>query len=138
MVKMIKLNTNYVVGNYIALLNLGIRRNVRSIRIVKTKMGIRLTKFLYEQGVLRSHSILPQEVVINFKYYHGHHVISRLSIVSRPGKRCYMTMQKLALIYNTHTFTGFYIVSTSQGLLSSDYCLTLGHIGGEVLVKVEL
>jgi hypothetical protein len=40
--------------------------------------------------------------------------------------------------YNNKNFSGFYIISTSNGLFSSNTCLLQKHISGEILIKVEI
>lgn len=45
---------------------------------------------------------------------------------------------KLMLKYSTNNFSGFYIISTSKGLLTSTECLLTSGVSGEVLLKVEI
>ena len=62
----------------------------------------------------------------------------KLSIISTPGNKIYWSLNKLSEYYNRNNFAGFYIISTIQGLRTSDYCLINKMIGGEILIKVEI
>lgn len=42
----------------------------------------------------------------------------------------------LSLVYSKNNFSGFYILSTSKGILTSNDCLLGQRIGGEVLLKI--
>ena len=136
--KRMKLNTNFVIAYYVTQLNLAMCRNVTSVKIVRTEMGLRLTHLLYKQGVFRSYKILPDVIQIFLKYDDGEHVIYKLSLVSKPSKRVYLTLSNLSRLYNQHDFAGFYVISTVKGLFTSDICLLYGHISGEILLKVEV
>lgn len=49
-----------------------------------------------------------------------------------------MNLNQLSKTFSNSNFSGFYIVSTAKGLVTTNYCLLNGHVGGEVLIKVEL
>lgn len=49
-----------------------------------------------------------------------------------------LNVNKLSKQFHNSNFSGFYIISTQQGLVTSNYCLLSGHIGGEVLIKIEI
>lgn len=49
-----------------------------------------------------------------------------------------MNFSKLSQQYNIKNFSGFYIISTQKGLMTSEFCLLKERLSGEVLVKVEI
>ena len=49
-----------------------------------------------------------------------------------------LNLRKLVKNYNRTDFSGFYIISTPLGLVTSHYCLLQGHSSGEVLMKIEI
>lgn len=81
--------TNFALADFISSLNSGRIRGLRCFRVNKTVIGMRLAHLLYVNGILRSYKITPDYIVIYYKYNRGRHIISKLSIVSRPGKRVY-------------------------------------------------
>jgi len=135
--KKYSLNVNYVIANFVALLNIGLLRKLRFIRIPKIKIYLRLLAILYNSGLIRTLRIRLNYVEVFFKFKNGQ-PIGKYTLISRPGKRCRWSLRALATNYNKNNFSGFYILSTQKGLMTSDYCLLQGHKGGEVLIKVEI
>jgi len=133
-----KLKFNYFIANFISSLNIGIIYKLRFIKINKLNIYLRLLRILYKYGVIRTFCIRDDHLLVYFKYYKGRNVCSKLSIVSRPGRRCFWRLGMLSKKYNNNNFSGFYIVSSQKGLVTTDYCLLQGHVSGEILIKVEL
>jgi ribosomal protein S8 len=88
MKKKYNLNFNFIIADFVARLSVGLLRKLRFIKIVKTKIALRLLRILYKQGVIRSFRIESDFIAVYFKFQNGQ-PIGKLSIVSRPGKRCY-------------------------------------------------
>lgn len=104
--KKYNLNFNYLVADIISQFNLGLIRRVRFIKIVRSPLAIRIFRILYNQGVIRTLRIENDYLLVYYKYIKGQ-PICKISIVSRPGKRCFWTLNKLALNYNILIFLGF-------------------------------
>lgn len=132
------LNFNYIIADFVSNLNLGILRKLRFIKIVKTNIGIRLLTILYKQGIIRTFVIKNDHILVYFKYYRGQSLCRKLELISKPSRRAYFNLGTLNKYYNNNNFSGFLIVSSQQGLVTTDYCLLDGHVGGEVLIKVEV
>jgi small subunit ribosomal protein S8 len=73
-----------------------------------------------------------EELVVELKYHEGQPVISRVTRVSKPGRRVYAAIQTLGRVHNG---LGISILSTSKGVLS-DAEARLQNVGGEVLCEV--
>lgn len=131
------LNFNYLIADFVSRLMVGSLRKLRYIKIVKTDVALRLLRILYKHGVIRTFRIELNYISVYFKFRKGQ-PLGKLTLVSRPGKRCYWKLGNLSKKYNNNNFSGFYIISTSQGFVTSDYCLLSGHEGGEVLIKIEI
>lgn len=133
-----KLNFNYIIADFVSQLNIGILRRLRFIKIVKTNMAMRLLTILYKQGVIRTFIVEEDTILVYFKYYRGQPLCNKLQLVSKPSKRAYARLGKLTKMYNNTNFSGFMVVSSQHGLVTTEYCLLFGHVGGEVLIKVEV
>lgn len=92
---------------------------------------------LYKAGIIRTFRIEASYLSVYFKFRLGQ-PIGKLFIVSRPGKRAQWTLKFLARNFNAHNFSGFYIISSQKGLITSDYGLLQGHKSGEVLIRIEV
>jgi len=84
-----KLNFNYLIAKYISLINFGVIRKWRFIKISKLGIFFRLTKILTDCGIFRSYKFIDDALCIYFKYIKGRKIFSKLSIVSTPGRRSY-------------------------------------------------
>jgi len=133
-----KINFNYLIADFVSKLNLGIIRRLRFIKIPKLGIFLRLLVILYKQGVIRTFVIKQDHILVYFKYWRSQPICKRLILISKPSKRVYFNLSRLSIKYNNNNFSGFYIISCSKGLVTSEYCLLHGHSGGEVLIKVEI
>jgi small subunit ribosomal protein S8 len=70
------------------------------------------------------------EVIL--KYENGQPVIHEVERISKPSNRVYL---KATDIYSTKNRYGFYIISTSKGLMTSKDARK-NHLGGEVLLSI--
>ncbi len=129
--------SNYIISDLVSRINLGAARRLRFIKINLNNVSLDILKILYKQGAIRSFIIKNNEILIYYKYFNSRIAI-RISIISTPGNKIYWSLNKLSNKFNYHNFSGFYIISTQEGLFSSDYCLLQGRISGEVLIKVEV
>lgn len=117
-------------------------RNAQMIgrKIIKTpssQMRVAVLDALKREGYIHNHttkevSAWLKETEIELKYVDGKPVISEISRVSKPGRRVYEQINKLAKVRNG---LGISILSTSNGVLS-DHEARQQNVGGEVLVKV--
>jgi ribosomal protein S8 len=79
--------TNYALADYINNVNFGIIRGMRFVKINKSIIGIRLTKLLYSHGILRTFRIKSDCLYIYYKFDKGRHIITKLTVVSKPSNR---------------------------------------------------
>ena len=76
------------------------------------------------QGILR----------VTLKYdQQGQPVINRIARVSKPGKRIYLSVEKLPYVLGS---MGIAIISTSKGVISDSNCRK-ANVGGEILCMVD-
>jgi small subunit ribosomal protein S8 len=73
-----------------------------------------------------------KELIIELKYKDSEPMIKKLERVSKPGRRVYVTHDKLPVVLSGY---GSAIVSTSQGIMTADEARKKG-LGGEVICKV--
>ncbi len=73
-----------------------------------------------------------KRVKIDLRYYKGLPVIQEMSMVSKPGRRVYSSIESLGKIYGG---LGIFVLSTSKGVISDVEARSL-KVGGEVLCQV--
>lgn len=106
--------------------------------LVKSSMGLKLVKLLYQQGLILSFNCINDNIVVQLKYYNGRPLWKYIKVISTPGHRQYWTLRKLRLNYSSKNFGGVYIISTPRGLYTSTECLLSMHTVGEILFKIQL
>lgn len=96
-----------------------------------------LTKVLEEEGYIRSCRVEPsadghKQLFIELKYHDNAPVIRTIDRISKPGRRVYSPIAKLAKVANG---LGISILSTNKGIISDAKARELS-VGGEVLCRV--
>jgi len=134
-------SVNYQIGDFISRWRVA---KLKYFKIVEFENNVNvilpIIKILYDNGIIRSFTVNMKRnvIIVYLKYSHNILASYELTIVSTPGHRVFWSLRNLSLNYNRHNFRGFYIISTKFGLKTSTDCLFNSHIGGEVLLKVEV
>ncbi len=122
------------ISDMISRIKNGTRAKLSSIAIKKTKLTIIILQILYKNGYLRGYQVntVNDLIIVELKYIKNKSVIQNFRRVSKPGRRIYITSKAL---YKLDLPIGFFILSTSQGILTSSDA-KLKFIGGEVLCHI--
>lgn len=102
-----------------------------------SKMRIAITNLLKEEGYLRAYKCIRDKkqgmIKIALKYTNdGRGVITKIRRVSTPGKRVYVTADKIPYVKNGY---GIAVLSTSSGLIT-DREARKRKVGGEYICSV--
>ena len=124
-----------MLSDMICRLNIAARGHLKSIDVLSFKLGFLILDILYKQGLIRGFAIQNKKIKVFLKYYENLPVC-KLQLISKPSQRIYSNLHQLSLTYNNFAFSGFYIISTNKGLITSTDCLLNKAICGEVLLKV--
>lgn len=97
----------------------------------KSKQSINILNILVKEGFIKSYKINSKnQLDIYLKYKNNKAVITEIKRLSKPGKRVYINNKDL---YKKKT--GFYILSTSTGILTDLQAKKL-NVGGELICKI--
>lgn len=97
----------------------------------KSKQSLNILNIFLKEGFIKTYKINSQnQLDIYLKYRKNKAVISEIVRLSKPGKRLYINNKDL---YKKKS--GFYIISTSQGILTLLQAKTL-NVGGELICKI--
>lgn len=107
------------------------------VRVPVSKVKLNLCQILQEQGYVEGFRVLDnppgQDIEILLRYdRRGAPAISKLTRVSKPGRRVYRGAGELRPVLNG---MGVGIISTSEGLLTDQQARERG-VGGEVLCEI--
>ncbi|MEN3044710.1 MAG: 30S ribosomal protein S8 [Candidatus Hydrothermales bacterium] len=114
-----------------------IMRKKEKVVTMHSKVIQKIVEILKDEGFISSFEIKKEgarkELVIYLKYdEEGNPIITDVKRVSKPGRRIYVTKDKIPWVNNG---MGIAILSTSKGLVTDREARRL-KIGGEVLCEV--
>jgi len=130
--------TNHLISNLISKINYGVQKRLRFLNIEINSLTLKILKLLYNNGIIRSYRIINNKTVsVYFKYFNSNKIF-KINIITKPGNRVYWNVNKLMQNYNKNNFSGYYIISTTKGIYTSDYCILEKHLSGEILIKINI
>jgi small subunit ribosomal protein S8 len=102
-----------------------------------SKLRGRVLDVLADEGYIRGYARVEKdgekpEFEIELKYFDGAPVISKITRVSKPGRRVYSSVRDLPTVRNG---LGISILSTPKGVMS-DTAARDANVGGEVICYV--
>jgi small subunit ribosomal protein S8 len=113
------------------------RAEHEKVDIPSSKLKLRMAEILKDEGFIKNFRVIEDNkqgmLRVYLKYGAGSEkIISGIVRVSRPGRRIYVTKDKIPTILGG---MGVAIVSTSAGVMT-DRQVKKQHLGGEVLAYV--
>ena len=125
------------IGDLLTRIRNGQRANKTTVKVPASRMRSSVLDVLQREGYIRGYSWAEirkglAELTVELKYSDGAPVIREINRVSKPGRRVYSGIKKLAPVYNG---LGISILSTPQGLMSDNEARA-ANVGGEVLCQV--
>jgi len=114
-----------------------VRINIAQVNIKASNICRNIADVLKKEGYIEAFDCIDdgkQGILrITLKYdQNGRAVISELARTSKPGRRIYLSVDKLPHVLGGY---GIAIVSTSKGVMSDRDCRSAG-VGGEILCTV--
>ncbi|MCX6737207.1 MAG: 30S ribosomal protein S8 [Candidatus Parcubacteria bacterium] len=101
-----------------------------------SKLKLAILEILAKEGMVGEVSKVgrgtTKSLEVTLKYDDGQSVIHEVERISKPSNRIYL---KATDIYSPKNRYGFYIISTSKGLMTSKDARK-NHLGGEVLLSI--
>ena len=125
------------VADYLTRIRNALMANFESVEIPNSRVKLRLTEILKEEGYIENFSVLEDQksglIHIDLKWLGPKQsAITALERVSKPSQRRYVKGKELPKVRNGH---GIAIISTSQGIMTDHSARNLG-VGGEYICSV--
>jgi small subunit ribosomal protein S8 len=112
------------------------RAEHEKVDIPSSKLKLRMAEILKDEGFIKNFRVIEDNkqgvLRVYLKYVGSEKIISGIVRVSRPGRRIYVTKDKIPTILGG---MGVAILSTSAGVMT-DRQVKKQHLGGEVLAYV--
>lgn len=124
-------------GDMLTRIRNALSRKKSTIKTPSSSLRIRVLEVLKAEGYISNFSVIAQEnnkseIEISLKYYDGSSVIRKISRVSKPGRRVYVSVKDIPEVSNG---LGVAILSTSKGVIA-DYEAREKNVGGELLCQI--
>ena len=131
------MSINDPIGDLITRIRNAQMRRHSNLVVPASKLRGWVLDVLADEGYIRGYSRLEKEgekpsFDIELKYFDGSPVISKITRVSKPGRRVYSSVRDLPTVRNG---LGISILSTPKGVMS-DAAARDANVGGEVLCQV--
>jgi len=123
---------NFPLGDLITKIRNGQTAELGEIKHMNTKLSRKFLDVLLREGVISNYYCSGRTLHVELKYIHNAPIIDTITILSRPGRRQYLSLQDL---WDLEGGLGFIILSTPKGILS-DTEARIQHVGGEALCRI--
>jgi small subunit ribosomal protein S8 len=134
------------IHNFCSHLTNSSKKNMKLIKVPKTKSVLEISRILYSHGFIQSLTQIPSpeisknQIQIDLKYRHGTRVLTQLKTISKPSRRIFCSVDELRLVAlgkNRNLVGGqnvgdVIILNTPFGIIDMNEALLKG-VGGEVL-----
>jgi small subunit ribosomal protein S8 len=125
-----------LISNMISIIKVGSIAKHLDVTVQNSKLCINILSVLYRLGYIRGFTIKNKKFIKVFlKYSDNKPTIRSISVISTPGRRIYLSYKGLEAGLKKKS-AGFYVISTSKGLLTDEESVMFGQ-GGEVLLKIS-
>lgn len=139
---------NNLLSSFSVRFNACAKRKVADFFIPYSRLNLQVCQLLLNYNCIGSFTVdvnhLNKKLRIKIKplYILNEPLVRRVDLISKPGHRVYWTAHELSLNFSRNNFQGFYVISTSIGLCSSNELIAATRlekpISGEVLLKINL
>lgn len=137
-----------ILADFVVRFNANAGKNKKYFYVPYSNIVVRIVKLLFSYRciTLFSMDVDPDTKILRIKiipkYLMDKPIIRHIDLISKPGLRIYWTVKELAINYSRNNFQGFYVVSTSNGICTSNE-FTASNIlktpfSGEILLKINL
>jgi len=116
----------------------GLNKQFSSVFIHKSNLTLSFLNVLFQEGVIRSYSISPNnKIEVFLKYYKGTSVIENITPVSTSSRSIYYSIEDICYWKNKYSpFNSFLVLNTSKSIFSSNE-LNKYKVGGQVLCIIN-
>ena len=129
------MTVNYLSADMFTRIRNGQQNKLKEVRLKRSKLCLNILDVFIKEGVIRGYKFCPEnsyEIVVLLNYFRGAPVIKKISTISKPSKRVYLSVMD---IWKIDSGFGFLVLSTPKGIFSDTEARKY-NVGGEVLCKI--
>lgn len=123
----------------ISSINSGLSSRSFSVEVPYSSLNYEVLSLLLNQNLIGGFSFRNNKFEVVLRYYQGRGVMKRINLISKLKRHVYMNKSSLQNKTRSGNISGFYVLSTPNGLVTHFESLSLDdNLGGEVLLKITL
>ncbi len=123
---------NDLIADLLARIQNGIMRKKDTVLVVNTNMNKAILEVLKNEKMIGEYEDMGETIEVELLYENNESVLTKLTRVSKPGQRIYVSKKEIKPIMNGR---GISIISTSEGLMSGALAKSR-NLGGELICEV--
>jgi len=124
------------IGDFITRIRNAGQAGHKTVEAPRSNIKVEIARLLKDQGYIEDYQDLKDDVqgkvLVTLKYFNRKPVIKEIKRVSKPGRRIYVSADKLQRVRNG---LGISILSTSSGVVTVKEASKL-NVGGEIICTV--
>jgi small subunit ribosomal protein S8 len=125
----------HLLSNLISSLKVANNAKLLKIEVNSSKFCVSVINNLYRLGYIRGFTVKEKnKIVVLLKYINNLPTIKNIFVISTPGRKVYLKSKELSNNLNRKD-GGFYLISTSKGIMTDEEAVLL-NLGGEVILKI--
>lgn len=123
----------------ISSINSGILNRSFSVEVPYSSLNYDVLSLLLNQNLINGFIFKNNKFEVFLRYFRGKGVMKRLNLISKLKRQVYMNKSLLQNKTRSGNISGFFVLSTPNGLVTHFESLNLDdNLGGEVILKVTL
>ena len=126
---------NFYIGSLVSRINLAAAHNKSCVVAEKSPVGLKILTLLMKNHFIKGFVVSKNTFIIYLRYGAQRSLIKKLSVISNPSKRVFISVYTLHSLIHTNPCS-FFILSTTKGLLAASDCCNL-NLGGELLFSIN-
>lgn len=124
------------IGDFITRIRNAGQAGHKTVEAPRSNIKVEIARLLKDQGYIEDYQDLKDDVqgkvLVTLKYFNRKPVIKEIKRISKPGRRIYVSADKLQRVRNG---LGISILSTSSGVVTVKEASKL-NVGGEIICTV--
>src|ERR1700723_3203423 len=111
----------YSLADMLSRLHVASLKNIVTVSVTFSKSNLRFLMLLFVEGIIEGFKISNDFILVFLKkmQFNCFLLFRTVKLFSTPGHRTYWSLTKLSKKYSYQNFSGFFVLSSSKGLLTS-------------------
>lgn len=131
---------NFHIADLLARIHIAGSKFIHTVIVIYNLYILRLLFTFYKEGIIEGFRVYNNQILVFLKYnpLNLKFLFKGIKLISTPGRRQYWTLKKLNKVYSYSNFSGFFLINSSAGIITSADALLNYRKGGEIIFKFSI